>query len=193
MSTWSMVPSLLKSGPMVQTLISSNCLAKSSKLIQNSPSPHFDLRSIFVFWLSETPSHMLSLQFKRMYTKWMPAKPHMPWNTVSLDRVRNRQETSWIPSRKCNNLIWASVYCRTFLNIWEAWEVLKLRNSNLSYTNFENKFSMSPKFNSIYILELLHRGKQQLTVSLTNSPIWELFRNLQWLLSRRLSRGAVLI
>ena len=44
-------------------------------------------------------------------------------------RAPNNQKPSTIPSRKCNN-------CFGFANIWVTSKVLKLKNSNLSLTNF---------------------------------------------------------
>ena len=45
--------------------------------------------------------------------------------------VSNKQKPSTIPSRKCNNCIWALVDCTTRCqNIWKTSKVLKLKKSN---------------------------------------------------------------
>ena len=58
--------------------------------------------------------------------------------------VSNKQKPSTIPSRDCDNCIWASV-AQLVATISETSKVLKLKNSNLSSTSFSTPFLMSKK------------------------------------------------
>ena len=67
--------------------------------------------------------------------------PIKTWNTVRYS-VSNKHKSSTIPSRECNNCICMGLVCITHCqNIWETSKVLKLKNSNLSSTNFWSSFT----------------------------------------------------
>ena len=58
--------------------------------------------------------------------------------------VSNKQKSSTVPSRECNNCISALVV-QLVAEICETSKVLKLKNSNLSLTSFSTPFLISPK------------------------------------------------
>ena len=70
-------------------------------------------------------------------------KTSKTWNTVRCS-VSNKQKCSTISSRKSNSCVWASAVQLT-VKISETSKLLKVKNSNLSSTNFYSSFLISPK------------------------------------------------
>ena len=86
------------------------------------------------------------------------------WNAVSYS-VSNKQKPSTIPSRKCNNCIWAPLY--NSLSKYLISKVLRLKISNFISTNFWRSLLMSQKCPTM-------SPHQEATASSTSSLIWGL-------------------
>ena len=110
---------------------------------------------------------------------------HQEWATENCRaQIWIFQIPSTIPSRKCNNCIWTLVVQLVAKISERHRKVLKLKNSNLSPTNFWSLFLMSQKWRTM-------SPHQESTASSTSSLIWGL-KEFTEVGSPWLGHGAVL-
>ena len=93
-----------------------------------------------IIYISKITQHMV-LNIDETMGQKIKTRKH-PRHRTQCVLVSNKQKPSTIPSRKYNNCIGAS-FAEFVAKISESSKVLKLKNSNLSLTNFWSSFLMS--------------------------------------------------